>query len=235
MGERVGERRGQGCGVCGAHGEDEKGAVLEGLTRVVEEVERGGWLRAEPAGEERFDQRGSGGIVGQCVVVAGDGGDEHWVGRRSGLAGRAVCDEEAERTQAERLGIEEGRGDAGRNSGGQIGVVADGREGLAAAAEEGGIGRVAGYSTARRRRTVAADWRRRARPTAWKSLAPSPRKTGGAETGNQRTLPNPRRAVPPVWLSGLVSAMESQSALRAWSPGAPMRSSRTAEGGTAPE
>ena len=68
---------------------------------------------------------------------------------RVGLAGVPVWlaglvgDEEAGRAEAERLGIEEGGGDAGRLGDGQVGVVADGGELLAAAAEEGGVGRVA--------------------------------------------------------------------------------------------
>ena len=225
----MGERGSEGCGFGGAHGTDEECVVLEGLAGVVDERERGERLRAEPVGEERLDQRGGGGVGGEGVVVIGDGGDEGGVGGRSGLAGGAVGDEEAGRAEAEGLGVEEGGGDAGRFGRGQVGVVADGGERLAQAAEEGGVGRVArvldgeteadgcgGLAEAGAARRTGRD------------VAPSPRKTGGAEAGSQRTLPNPRRAVSE-------GEMESQSAARAWSPGAPMRVRRSAEGGIAPE
>ena len=75
--------------------------------------------------------------------MIGDGGDQGRISGRSGLAGGTVGDEEAGRAEAEELRIEEGGGDAGRLDRGQVGVVADGGERLAAAAEEGGVGRVA--------------------------------------------------------------------------------------------
>ena len=43
---------------------------------------------------------------------------------------------------------------------------------------------------------MAADWWSLVAPHGLEELAPSPRKTGGAETGYQSTLPKPRRAVP---------------------------------------
>ena len=141
--EGVGERGGEGCGPVGAHGTDEECVVLEGLAGVVEDGEGGERLRAEPVGEEGLDQGGGGGVGGKRVVVVGDGGDEGGVGGRSGLAGGAVGDEEAGRAEAERLRVEGGGGDTGRFGRGQVGVVADGGERLAEAAEEGGVGRVA--------------------------------------------------------------------------------------------
>jgi hypothetical protein len=140
----VGERGGEGCGLDGAHGEDEESVVLKGLAGVVEDGEGCERLGAEPVGEERLDEGGGGGVGGKGVVVVGDGGDEVGVGGGSGLAGGPVGDEEAGRAEAERLRIEESGGDAGRLGLGQVGVVADGGERLAEAAEEGCIGRIAG-------------------------------------------------------------------------------------------
>jgi len=51
---------------------------------------------------------------------------------------------------------------------------------------------------------VVARSARRCWPMAWKSLAPSPRKSCGEAVGYQRTLPKPRRATERVevgWLS----------------------------------
>ena len=58
-------------------------------------------------------------------------------------------------------------------------------------AATGGVPR---YSMARWRWMVVARCARRCWPMAWKSLAPSPRKSCGDAVGYQRTLPKPRRA-----------------------------------------
>ena len=107
-------------------GRYEQGVVLEGLAGVVEDGECGEGLRAEPVGEERLDQGGGGGVGGERVVVAGDGGEEVGIGgvpmsvaawpvmKRLGVRKPMGC------------GLEDGGGDAGGFGGGDVGVVADG-------------------------------------------------------------------------------------------------------------
>ncbi len=84
---------------------------------------------------------------------------------------------------------------------------------------------------------------------AWKSLAPSPRKSCGEATGYQRMLPKPRRATGRVGDGGGASSelleleleegmpepMASQSVVRAWDSEAPRRSRRAALAGRVPE
>ena len=108
-----------------------------GWSRIVNGVER---PRAKPVGEQRLDLCGSSGVGGQRVVVASDGGDEHGVGGGAGVAGRGSGDEEVGVRKPSGRACEEGGGDAGGFGDGHVGVVADGGELLAAAAEEGGVG-----------------------------------------------------------------------------------------------
>src|ERR1700733_13969280 len=97
---------------------------------------------------------------------------------------------------------------------------------------------------------VVARSARRCWPMAWKSLAPSPRKSCGPATGYQRTLPKPRRATGRVTVVAGVSselleledvdgdgveAMASQSVVRPWVSEAPRRSRRAALAGRVPE
>ncbi len=88
---------------------------------------------------------------------------------------------------------------------------------------------------------MAARSARRCWPMAWKSLAPSPRKSCGDAVGYQRTLPKPRRATASVvvgwvWselllvLEEKADPMASQSVARAWETEAPRRSRREGVG-----
>jgi hypothetical protein len=76
--------------------------------------------------------------------VAGDRRDEGRVGGGAAGGWRIGGDEEVEGSEAQGVGGKVCRGDAGGLSDGEIGVVADGLELFAAAAEEGRVGWIAG-------------------------------------------------------------------------------------------
>ena len=144
VGEGVGERGCERSGVGGGCGPgqigDQQGVVFEGLAGAVEDGESGEGVRAEPIGEEGLDQGGGRVIGGERLVVGGNGGEEAGVGLGADVGGGVAGDEEAGHAEADGLGIEGGGGDAGGFGDGEVGVVADGEELLALAAEEGGVG-----------------------------------------------------------------------------------------------
>ena len=139
MGERVGERLDQGCRVDRGHGADQQGVILEWLARMVEDGERGEWLRAEPVGQQGLDLCGCGVVRGQRVGTARDGGHNTRVGGGPGVVGGVGSDEEAGSAEADGLGFEDSRRDARGFGSGQVGIVADGDELTALSAEEGGV------------------------------------------------------------------------------------------------
>ena len=151
-----------------------------------------------------------------------------WLG---GVAG----DEEAGRAEAEGLGIEDGGGDAGGFGDGQVGVVADGDQLLALAAEEGGVGRVADVLD---REAEADGGGGLAQPGAahgLEELGAVAEEDGRRGDGIPEDVAEAAQGGAVGGTAGSLGAMASQSAARAWSAGAPMRSRRSAEGGMAPE